>query len=59
MFLRDLDLLIGALDQRRIEVIAEGLRVFHGAQLAIDAPFGHSVQVMSHTGAVLKWTVLL
>ena len=27
---------IGAMDQRRIEVIAEGLRVFHGAQLAID-----------------------
>ena len=25
------------MDQRRIEVIAEGLPVFHGAQLAIDA----------------------
>ena len=37
MFLRDLDLSIGAMDQRRIEVIAEGLPVFHGAQLAIDA----------------------
>ena len=31
MFLRDLDLPIGAMDQRRIEVIAEGLPVFHGA----------------------------
>ena len=37
VFLRDLDLPIGAMDQRRIEVIAEGLPVFHGAQLAIDA----------------------
>ena len=37
VFLRDLDLPIGAMDQRRIEVIAEGLLVFHGAQLAIDA----------------------
>ena len=37
VFLRDLDLPIGAMDQRRIEVIAEGLPVFHGAQLAINA----------------------
>ena len=37
VFLRDLDLPIGAMDQRRIEVIAEGLPVFHGLQLAIDA----------------------
>ena len=37
VFLRDLDLPIGAMDQRRIDVIAEGLPVFHGAQLAIDA----------------------
>ena len=37
VFLRDLDLPIGAMDQRRIEVIVEGLPVFHGAQLAIDA----------------------
>ena len=37
IFLRDLDLLgIPATDQRRIEVIAEGLPAFHGAQLAID-----------------------
>ena len=37
VFLRDLDLPLGAMDQRLIEVIAEGLPVFHGAQLAIDA----------------------
>ena len=37
VFLRDLDLPIGAIDQRRIEVVAEGLPVFHRAQLAIDA----------------------
>ena len=37
VFLRDLDLPIGAMDQRQIEVIAEALPVFHGAQLAIDA----------------------
>ena len=37
VFLRDLDLPIGAMDQRRIEVIAEGLPVFHGAHLPIDA----------------------
>ena len=37
VFLRDLDLPIGAMDQRRTEVIAEGLPVSHGAQLAIDA----------------------
>ena len=36
VFLRDLDLPIGVLDQRRIEVIAERLPVFHRAQLAID-----------------------
>ena len=29
VFLRDLDLPIDAMDQRRIEVIAEGLPVFH------------------------------
>ena len=39
VFLRDLDLPVGAMDQRRIEVIAEGLPVFHRAQLAIDATF--------------------
>ena len=37
VFLCDLDLPIGAMDQRRIEVIAEGLPVFHGAHLVIDA----------------------
>ena len=37
VFLRDLDLPVGAMDQRWIEVIVEGLPVFHGAQLAIDA----------------------
>ena len=37
VFLRDLDLTIGGMDQGRIEVIAEGLLVFHRAQLAIDA----------------------
>ena len=37
VFLRDLDLVgIRVQDQRRIEVIAEGLPVFHGAQLVID-----------------------
>ena len=37
VFLRDLDLVgICVQDQRRIEVIAEGLPIFHGAQLAID-----------------------
>ena len=38
VFLRDLDLWgINVQDPRRIEVIAEGLPAFHGAQLAIDA----------------------
>ena len=37
VFLRDLDLWsVSVQDQRRIEVIAEGLPAFHGAQLAID-----------------------
>ena len=37
VFLRDLDVMaVPALDARRIEVIAEGLPAFHGAQLAID-----------------------
>ena len=34
IFVQDLDIV--AEDQRRIEVVAEGLPVFHGAQLAID-----------------------
>ena len=37
VFLHDLDLPIGAVDLRQIEVIAEGLPVFHWVQLAIDA----------------------
>ena len=37
VFLRDLDLVgMCVQDQRRIKVIAEGLPIFHGAQLAID-----------------------
>ena len=37
VFVRDLDLLPqGVPDQRRLEVVAEGLPLFHGAQLAID-----------------------
>ena len=37
IFVRDLDVVaVRAEDQRRIEVIAEGLPVFHGSQLAID-----------------------
>ena len=39
VFVRDLDLLPqGVPDQRRLEVVAEGLPLFHGAQLAIDTP---------------------
>ena len=35
--MRDMDLLPqGVPDQRRLEVVAEGLLLFHGAQLAID-----------------------
>ena len=37
VFVRDLDLLPqGVPDQRRLEVVVEGLPLFHGAQLAID-----------------------
>ena len=37
IFVRDLDLApLGGVDGRRLEVVAEGLPVFHGAQLAID-----------------------
>ena len=37
VFVRDMDLLPqGVPDQRRLEVVAEGLPLFHGAQLAID-----------------------
>ena len=37
VFVRDLDLAaFNALDNRRVEVIAEGLPLWHGAQLAID-----------------------
>ena len=59
VFLRDLDLPIGAMDQRRIEVIAEGLPVFHGAQLAITPRWCHLfVPMGSHTVAVPRWMVL-
>ena len=37
VFVRDMDLLPqGVPDQQRLEVVAEGLPLFHGAQLAID-----------------------
>ena len=36
-FLRDLDIVApGVADNRRLEVVADGLPLFHGAQLAID-----------------------
>ena len=38
MFVRDLNLLeVRPCDGRRIEVVADGLPLFHGAQLAVDA----------------------
>ena len=37
VFVRDLDLAaFNAMDNRRVEVIADGLNLWHGAQLAID-----------------------
>ena len=42
VFVRDLDLLPqGVPDQRRLEVVAEGLPLFHGAQLAIELSGAH------------------
>ena len=36
-FVRDLDLVaFNGFDQRRIEVIVDGLTLWHGAQLAVD-----------------------
>ena len=40
VFLRDLDLTISAMDERRIEVIAEGLPNFRGAQFGNQRLFG-------------------
>ena len=40
VFVRDLDLAaFNALDNRRVEVIVDGLPLWHGAQLAIDTTF--------------------
>ena len=37
VFVRDLDIAIpGVMDNRRLEVVADGLPLFHGAQLAVD-----------------------
>ena len=36
LFMRDLDLPVGCRDGRRLEVVADGLPLFNGAQLAID-----------------------
>ena len=37
VFLRDLDLGVGGvLDNRRLEVVVDGLPLFNGAQLAVD-----------------------
>ena len=63
VFVRDLDLLPqGVPDQRRLEVVAEGLPLFHGAQLAIDttlvsplrADGAPHIQCADVDGAVLR-----
>ena len=38
ILVRDLDLPQGRPDSRQLEVVADGLPLFHGAQLAIDTP---------------------
>ena len=44
LFVRDLDLPIANHDARRLEVVADGLPLFGGAQLAIDTTLVSSVQ---------------
>ena len=40
MFLRELDLGVGGvLDNKRLEVVVDGLPLFNGAQLAVDTTF--------------------
>ena len=59
--MRDFDLApLGGVDGRRLEVVAEGLPVFHGAQLAIDTTLVSPLRADPHRqratsdGAALK-----
>ena len=53
VFLRDLDLPVRAMDQRRIEVITEELPVFHGA-LGDRRHVGHFVPMVNTVAVLLK-----
>ena len=48
VFLRDLDLPVARHDARRLEVVAEGLPLFGGAQLAVDTTLVSPVQANGH-----------
>ena len=48
VFLRDLDLPLARLDARRLEVVADGLPLFGGAQLAVDTTLVSPVQANGH-----------
>ena len=54
MFVRDLDIPVPAYDGRRLEVVAGGLPLFGGAQLAVDTTLVSSLHCdgSPHRGAV-------
>ena len=63
VFVRDLDIaILGVLDNRRLEVVADGLPLFHGAQLAVDTTMvsplkrdGPAFPRATVDGAALAW----
>ena len=54
-FVRDMDLAeFNVLDGRRWEIVADGLTLWHGAQLAVDTTMGHQSTATAPRGQGLQ-----
>ena len=57
-YLRDMNIGVSSVDERRVEVLAQDLPCFGGAQLAVESPWSARSAVQANNRMPQKWTVL-